>query len=252
MNRPDRAADIEFDIERTRDEMADTLQAIERKFSPNRLMDEVMQTMNATLTQSRVADVVRDNPLPLALVGLGLGWLALSSLRGERPLVGDEESGEAGYSGGIADAMEEAGEWAGYGAGGGNGGARHAIDQAREGVGDLADSVQDSVRAVGEAARQRTRGLRHRVTRASRQVTSQASDLFDDHPLAVGLVAVAAGLAIGLAIPRGRREAEVIGQTGAQLLGQARQTGREALRKASRVVQRVTDTGAEEASPTTH
>ena len=79
------AEDIEHEIARTRGEMADTLTAIERKLSPQQIMDQAVDTMRDFLSdRSRVAEMVRDNPIPLALVGLGLGWLAVTAATSRR------------------------------------------------------------------------------------------------------------------------------------------------------------------------
>ncbi|MBY0430583.1 MAG: DUF3618 domain-containing protein, partial [Rhodospirillales bacterium] len=74
---PDRKApeEIQDDIERMRSEMTDTLHAIERKLSPRQMMEQAMDTMR-DVNPTRVMDAVRDYPVPLALIGLGLGWIA--------------------------------------------------------------------------------------------------------------------------------------------------------------------------------
>ncbi|MBI5162736.1 MAG: DUF3618 domain-containing protein [Magnetospirillum sp.] len=77
--------DIQEQIERTRGEMASTLSAIERKLSPRQLMDQAVDTMRELASdQSRVSQMVRENPIPLALIGLGIGWLAVAGSVGRR------------------------------------------------------------------------------------------------------------------------------------------------------------------------
>jgi len=228
-----RAEDIENEIEQTRHDMTDTLQAIERKLSPNRWMDEAMETMrNASLNQSRVMELVRDNPVPLALVGLGVGWLVLSSVRGARL---------------DADRIEDAAEdWSG---------------DRSDMLSGVAEQAGDKVRDLALKAKSKVRTVSQQVDRTTDTVRRQASDLADstgelfrDHPLTVGLLAVAAGVALGAAIPRTRREVEMLGDTGADLLDSARETGRDMLHKAGRVVQRAGEAASGEAgaAPTTH
>ncbi len=230
MKRPE---EIETDIEQTRGAMSGTLQAIERKLSPNRLVDEAMDTMRKmTMSDAGLVGLARDNPVPVALVGLGLGWLALSSLRGSShslaAAVQDTEQDAA------ARAAEKAEEWAGYGADGGNGLKRGLAAKARERIGDVAQNLGESAQKWTEATRSGVDGLGRRVSRQAEDL----ADVFQDHPLTVGLVALVAGVALGAAIPRTRRETELLGDTAAELLASARETGRQAIQKAGRVVER--------------
>jgi ElaB/YqjD/DUF883 family membrane-anchored ribosome-binding protein len=228
-----RAEDIETEIEQTRHEMTDTLQAIERKLSPNRWMDEAMETMrNASLNQSRVMELVRDNPVPVALVGLGIGWLVLSSVRGARMDADDIEDAAEDWSGSGSDLLSGAAEQAG--------------DKVR----DLASKAKSKARYVGQKVERTTDTVRRQAS----DLADSTGDVFRDHPLTVGLLAVAAGVALGAAIPRSRREVEILGDTGADLLDTARETGRDILHKAGRVVQRAGEAVSGEAgsAPTTH
>jgi len=188
-----RAKDIESEIEQTRHDMSDTLQEIERKLSPNRWMDEAMETMrNASLNQSRVMELVRDNPVPLALVGLGIGWLVLSSVRGARPDADRVEDAVEDWVGAGSDALSEAAEQAG--------------DKVRE----LTSKAKSQVRHAGRSLDRTTDTVR----RQAADLADGTGELFRDHPLTVGLLAVAAGVALGAAIPRMRREVETLGEAG--------------------------------------
>ncbi|HIJ62055.1 MAG TPA: DUF3618 domain-containing protein [Rhodospirillaceae bacterium] len=189
---------IETEIEQTRGAMSDTLQAIERKLSPNRLVDEAMQTMrNIDISNSRVLDVIRDHPLPVALTGLGLGWLALAALGSGR------QQAAAGGPRGVA---EPPGGWAGYGAaagGGGNGsGSELSSAEDEEGALDSGNGAGHLGRKIGRLGET----LRHRAG----DIATRGTDVFQDHPVAVGLLAMAAGLALGLAVPRSRRGYDLV------------------------------------------
>lgn len=256
------AHEIENEIERTRSELTDTLQAIERKLSPNRLMDEAMQTMrNVNFSGSRVMDLARDNPIPLALVGLGLGWLVLSTARGSSVRGGEisgEEFGEGGYQGVASGAGDyqsagpggvgEPRQWAGYGAGGGGDGGGDGSQRMSE----RAEGARNRVRELGEQAQAQASQVGQRMGRLTSSMRQSANewahrgtDLFQDHPLTVGLLAVAAGFAFGAALPRGRREAEMIGEPSGEFLHTARESGRAAIGRAGRVAQRAAETAVE-------
>jgi ElaB/YqjD/DUF883 family membrane-anchored ribosome-binding protein len=90
--------EIKAEIEETRAELSETIDAIQERLSPRNLMDQAKDTVKeATVgrvqqmvntagetasgfaTQTReaagtVAERVRENPIPATLIGLGLGW----------------------------------------------------------------------------------------------------------------------------------------------------------------------------------
>jgi len=81
------SAEIEADVERTRARVTDTIEALRDRMSPGQVMDQLVdyarESGGADFMRNLGASV-RDNPLPLLLVGAGLGWMMLSS--GRRPV----------------------------------------------------------------------------------------------------------------------------------------------------------------------
>jgi len=90
----DEAAALRTEIEQTRNEMSATIDAIQEKLNPQNIVDQAKETVreatvgrveqmvsNATDTAretgSSVMDMIQQNPLPAAIVGLGLGWLLM-------------------------------------------------------------------------------------------------------------------------------------------------------------------------------
>ena len=78
--------------------MSSTIDAIQEKLSPQRLTEQAkdavrdatvgkVQNMASNITEtardtgSTLMDTIRENPLPAALVGIGVGWLFLSARR---------------------------------------------------------------------------------------------------------------------------------------------------------------------------
>jgi ElaB/YqjD/DUF883 family membrane-anchored ribosome-binding protein len=92
---PEVAAEIEQkreDIEHTRSELTETVEAIQERLNPQRLVDEAKETVReATIgkaeqmayevgervreTRMSFMDTIRENPVPAALAAIGLGWL---------------------------------------------------------------------------------------------------------------------------------------------------------------------------------
>jgi len=76
---------IERELERTRARLGDHLDELTRRLSPGQLVDEALMYVKEGQAADFVRNLgtsVRDNPLPVALIGAGLVWLAFSSMRG--------------------------------------------------------------------------------------------------------------------------------------------------------------------------
>lgn len=235
--------EIEDEIARTRGDMADTLTAIERRLSPQQIMDQAVDTMREFLSdRTRVAQMVRDNPVPLALIGLGLGWMAVSAATSggsrARAASGSYESME-----GVSPTFSAEGG-AGYGAGEG---ASYGTAGSAEYPGtSQGGSATEAMRQAAD----RTRGRVDQWTRQARRSASQAADrtrdTFNEHPLTIGALAMAVGAAVGALLPRSRMEAESLGEMGSDLAARARQTGGELAEKAKGVAERTIQTAKEE------
>ncbi len=72
-------ADLNEHIEHHREEIDRTLSALEGKLSASDLIDDVLRNMNAGPGQfvTNLGTAVRDNPIPITLIGVGLAWLML-------------------------------------------------------------------------------------------------------------------------------------------------------------------------------
>jgi len=97
----DNPAEIRADVDQTRAAIGEKIDQLQARLDPNRLKQQATETVNEILTDTAnsvteyvrthrddmvasVADAARRNPLPTALVGLGLGWLILESMAGSK------------------------------------------------------------------------------------------------------------------------------------------------------------------------
>jgi hypothetical protein len=84
----DPTEDIREDIEQRRAQMSETIDAIQERLNPKRLMDDAKETVRAATvgkvtdmmnsaseSASGLVDRIKENPLPAALIGLGAWWL---------------------------------------------------------------------------------------------------------------------------------------------------------------------------------
>ena len=89
--------EIRRDIEATRNDMGETVDAIQDRLDPRHLREEAQATIRDTLSDgadtvidyvgtyrneltSSVVDAVKRNPIPSLMVGVGVGWLLLDAL----------------------------------------------------------------------------------------------------------------------------------------------------------------------------
>jgi len=94
---------IERDLEDTRARLDATLGALQQKLSPGQMVDETMSWFKESGGGEfgrNFGRNVRENPIPVALIGIGVGWLMLGGARGGREKTPDWREGEdAGYRG---------------------------------------------------------------------------------------------------------------------------------------------------------
>ncbi|WP_111413052.1 DUF3618 domain-containing protein [Billgrantia lactosivorans] len=107
--------EIEHEIHQTRARLDETLHEIEEKFSPQRLMNttyDYLRHGGAESAFSSLGRTIRENPLPVMVTGIGLGWLLLAQ-RNPDPGYDDPEAYAGGYPGATLPAtrMPDGGDW---------------------------------------------------------------------------------------------------------------------------------------------
>lgn len=205
--------DIQEELERTRSEMDSTLTELEHRLAPGPIMDNILESVRSgTLADSSkfVVDRVKANPFAAALIGFGVGWLMLSSPEGggrQTRLGAEVEKRKRNLRRGD-------GAHTGY---------RSADTEGRLG-------------RYGEIAR-----------RGSAQAQDAVGGMVNRHPLATGLMAIAAGAAIAAVLPSTRREGEWMGESREELAERARELGREELDRARRMAEHAGEAAQEQA-----
>lgn len=200
-----RPEDIERDIERTRAHMDETLDSLQRKLSPGQLMDQALEYLRSGPGgfASNFGARVRDNPLPVAVTAIGLGWLMLAGSREDRERTrsggrygslhdyGDEyateypegryRAGEDGrYATSYGEGMPEPGhtsqgaeaeEESGWSR------AKQRAMEAGQRATEMTQGVKDRLGAVGHAARSRMSGMHSRSGGMMEGARYRAGDL---------------------------------------------------------------------------
>lgn len=263
------AARLRSDIERTRAEMGETIDAIQEKLSPENIKEQVVESVReATIgrveramgnvgekisevtepayeavgragtvvrdTGSSVIEVIRRNPVPAALIGLGVGMLVLKMRRGRAD--GDDYD----YAQGYEEYDEESDEYSyNYAAGQGPSRSRGetVLGRAQSAVGGAVTGVQETAAGAASQARETAGRLGGNVQRGARAAGEQLQTTLQGNPLAVGAVAVALGAAVGLVMPSTRVENQYMGEARDNLVGMAQQAARDTMQKVQSVAQ---------------
>ena len=237
---------LRADIEDTRADMSQTLNEIQERLSPENLMDQAKEAVReATIGKvekamgrvgetlsgvtepalevagragnaikevgTTVGDQIWKNPIPMALIGLGIGMLVMKNYRGQS--YGSSSSTQRLPQGRRSDyALGDVGQprqtQQSTGA--------SALNQVKETASDLANRSAQTLNDIGTKAK---------------DGVSRFGEIMRDNPLAAGAVAIAAGTAVGLLIPSTQIESEYIGETGERLVERVEDVARDALGK---------------------
>lgn len=241
------SAEIENDIEHTRHELDSTLDALEQKLSPGRLLDQALGMVRdgGSDGSNAAINAFRNHPMPMAMMGLGLGWLAVESSAGKSS-ANRQAYGPAGPSvpydpqmGARADEGEDEGK----------------VDRAKDRVSEAASAVGDrthqtkermsgAASQAGDAAGDMADRARERAQQARRGFRIQ----MEENPLVMGAISFGLGLASGVAAPTTRAEDRAMGEASDKVLETARETGRETAEDFGEVAKSAAGAAKEEAS----
>lgn len=189
---------------------------------------------------SSLLGTIRQNPVPATLAALSLGWLWINSNRSSES---DYESGGY-YAGGYSE--RESYRYSGY-----NPQYENGTRQQREGlanrVGETAGQVQDKASELASDARDQVSELGSQAQYFIQRAPGRLEQMVQDNPLAVGAVAAAVGVAIGLMVPETRQEHELMGEARDAFVDRAQGMVQQTGEKVQRVVEEVQSTAQEEA-----
>ena len=181
-----------------------------------------------------VAEAAREHPVPIALAGLGLGYLLYAGLTRSR---GSDlrQSEFSDYIDPLAD------------------GPAYDLDdyEGPSSTRRRARETVDAVRGAGARAGEKASDLGHRAyasaESAGRYAKRSFADTVDERPLVLAAIGLAVGAAIGAALPRTRQEREWLGDAAADVRQRGEAYAREQCERGERVVEKATAAAREEA-----
>jgi len=292
LTRPDATPDLdtlEGEIRASRARIDGTVDALRGKIarlSPRTLMERTMkhaytpndrdehgypvrepQSRQTASRSSSVIGNVTSNPIPLALIGVGLGWLALSTsgydrriarsstVRNVRHRASDAVSGAVDYA---RDSFSSATDSVRSAAG-------SAYDSASDAVSGAYDSATGAVSGAYDSASARVSGavsgasdrVSNRLPSVSGSggphmrerlhgVTSSLWEMVEEHPVVAGAMGVALGAAIGAALPSTQYENRWVGDYADEATERAKALALDALDRGTRAAQAAVEAAKEE------
>jgi len=275
---PPEAEQIIVQIEETRSQMGETIDAIQDRLSFSNLSEQVSDHVtnavetakdavyDATIgkaanvmknvSNTTVVQTVRNNPFPFVLIGLGAGLLAYQGYTGKlNSYGGTRQRRFTDYE----DGEDRTGKrWTGTtGEGGGQqwtGTARDKLNNVGDTVTGAAGSALNKVSSAVDTAYTGAGDMVNKAYNKAGEVSTQAYQMYDryidENPLAVGAVALALGAAVGMAIPSTRYEGQLLGDTRDQLLEKAETAASQFLDQAKEAVNK--NVGDQPGNMTTH
>ena len=270
---PDLDSDaIRSEIDSTRGRMDDTIDALGNRLQGRHLLDEIVGFFRRGDSEGKVGewrekisnsagtvvDSVKAHPVPLLMIGAGIGWLIYQNRASSRR-TSDHDEG-FGYTG-------EAYGSTGYGSYSGgsaalkgstfddqSGSASSVSGKVKEKLASLSSQAGETVSDLTERGREKLGAARERATELGQQAQQRGRELYgrarervvttaDQHPLEMGIGFLALGVIAGMAIPTPK----VISQRLAPVANRLREASSDLVEKGKRIVQAATEAGKVEA-----
>ena len=250
-DQPKEAEHIKGQIEATRNQMGETIDAIQDRLSFSNLSEQVsehvnnavetakdavydatigkaadiMKTFSEEILNTSIVQTAKNNPLPFILIGAGAGLLAYQTYAGKgkgRSRRHEFSRNADGHKDLHIDLKTQpvdstrgklgaVSDTVAAAAGTAYDKVSGAVDSAYTGVGDAAGQAYNKAGDLGVAAKEKYEYY------------------VEENPLAVGAVALALGAAVGLSIPASRYEGDLMGQARQDLMGKVQTTASELL-----------------------
>lgn len=251
---PEETEHLKAQIEETRSQMGETIDAIQEKLSFQNISEQVkeqvseqinsaletakenvydatignlgkagkfMQNIGKELSKTDVGKLARKNPFPLVLIGLGVGLLAYEGFGSKKRRSSQYEAYDSeneSYAGGTLSTSLSTLKSAPAKISDAASSAYETVSGATSSVlGGVTNAAGSAYSSVGNFAG----NAYEKVGDYGTQAREQYEYYIEENPLAVGAVALAIGAAVGLSIPSTRYEGELLGEYREQLLDKA-------------------------------
>lgn len=232
---------IQAHIEQTRAQMGQTIDEIQDRLSPHRLVSNVTDSL-VSVTQTTGDQVrqyardtsqqinqtleryMRENPMTGALASFVL--LAMSHKPQHTPhRTGGTMSTTDPYYSSSASYDETTST------------GTSTMKKVQDTAGQLTDKVQGAASKVTGTAQSQLSQVTNQVQNQTQQAQGWLANTFNRNPLLVGAIALAAGVAIGLSIPETSVERQAMGDTRDKLVSKAADATQDAVQQVQGIAQ---------------
>ena len=201
------AAEVEQEVEASRGQLDRTVEALKDKMSPGQLFDEFSSSLGGAGDKilSKFLDQAMENPMPLAVMGVGLAWLMMGKTGGgvpagdygyqnpASPTLGARRSNGAGHAS-VVDKVTDTAQSAAAAVG-------DVAASAKDKVTHLAADASDSLSSLGDKVGSTTAAAADKAAQYGAKARDTAMSMLHDEPLLAGAIGLAIGIALGAALP---------------------------------------------------
>jgi len=178
-------------------------------------------------SSSSAVQYIRDNPVPFALLGIGLGMLAMNK-RQTRPSSSRTASGNV--TGGVGGSVQSAASTVADS-------ARAAAERTTSALNSAAGNLKDAASSAADTARQQFQNVNEQARQGARTVSDLYNNTMQDSPLTAGIAAFAAGALVGIALPSTQVESQYMGAARDRLVDQAKSVAQDTAGKVGRITE---------------
>ena len=242
--------EVEREVEAARERIDQTVEALKDKLQPQELFDEATRIMGQTSNKvlTTVVEQAKANPLPIALIGVGVAWWALSQNKKSEY---DPYSGQSYYEtyegydedGGVARRLRNKAREAAMAAKASLSGAKEkvagAVAHASAEAGARAGVAKGKISEIAGTAQAK-------AGEAGRHAQQRLNQAIDTQPLILAGIGLAVGAAIGASLPASRLERRYVGPVRNKAMERGREVARTSLDDAKSLAQRAYDQAKDE------
>ncbi len=243
-----RPLEIEANIEQTRAEMSETIDAIQEKLSPAHIKAQVKEQVQESFQEAKDSvreatvdsvkgagstmwETIKQNPIPATIAGLSVAWLMRKG--------SSSSSSPASQTRDVRYAPVQ--RYPGYEPSGSSG------DGMQERAGQMASQARNKVQEMGSQAMDQVSHRSDQAEQQAREAADWMQQQLHTNPLAVGAVALAVGSAVGLSLPETQMEDQLMGEARDSLMHKAQGTAKDTMHKVQHVAEEAQSTAKQEA-----
>jgi ElaB/YqjD/DUF883 family membrane-anchored ribosome-binding protein len=244
---------LRADIDETRERLSSDIDALGNKLSPQNIKAEAKQAIKQTFHHGAdqvretvstaggsLLTAVKENPLPVALIGVGIGWLVLNLRNASsRSLARNRPDYAVAGRAGVYDPQEP---------------ARMGAEDANSRLHELGERAQAGVESVKRVASDTLHQAHDQLDRAKtaardgvRKTQEAAVNAMEENPLLLGALTLGVGVAVGLSIPSTESEDKLVGQYRDRFMTKAKEKASGLAEIAKDTARRAAESGAQSA-----